>query len=446
VGSVKGTPGPALPRSGQVPGEESAVQAAAPGNPGRRQPPGLRGESPLQAAAPGNPGRRHPPGRSPAVLILFSDTGGGHRAAARALDEALRTVEPEIEIAWADPLIRQGSAIARRISSLYPTIIKRSPPTWGAIFHASNTAPSFAAIVAALRSQLVGVLQQQLRLADPDVVISVHPLLNHVTAAVLQRESRARGLMTVVTDLIDVHRGWLCRRADLIVVPTQQAYRAALRRRMLSERLRLFGLPVDLRFRPPMPGEPAVVRRRLGLDAQRSTVLVAGGGEGSGSLWDQVLALALEPHPWQVIAVCGRNDRLRDRLLGVQFQTPTLVLGFVQDMPELLRACDLVVGKAGPGAIAEALATGVPLVLTSYLPGQERSNVSYVVESGVGRYTPSPDRLLRAVDELLAGSDSGYPAMAARALELAHPGAALHIASACLALAAGYRATSHASR
>src|SRR5206468_12522505 len=126
------------------------------------------------------------------------------------------------------------------------------------------------------------------------------------------------------------------------------------------------------------------------------TVLVAGGGEGSGGLLDQVRALSERPQPWQVIAVCGRNERLRRRLLGLRFETPTLVLGFVDDMPDLLRASVLAVGKAVPGAISDALATGVPLVLTSYLPGQERGNVRYVTEAGVGRYAPRPDALLGA--------------------------------------------------
>ncbi|HKA12906.1 MAG TPA: glycosyltransferase, partial [Candidatus Dormibacteraeota bacterium] len=270
-------------------------------------------------------------------------------------------MEPAADVVWFDPLIGQGTAVARRITSLYPTIIKRSPPTWGAIFHASNTAPSFAALRAALRNQLGGVLSEQLRLADPDVVLSVHPLLNHVTAAVLRHDSRRRALMTVVTDLIDVHRGWTCRGADLIVVPTEPARQVALRWGVRPDRLRLLGLPIDVRFRPPLPGERAAARRRLGLDADRATVLVAGGAEGTGGLGDQLLALSLEPHPWQVIAVCGRNERLRRWLLGVRLQTPTVVLGFVEDMPDLMRAADLAVGKAGPGAIAEALATGVPL-------------------------------------------------------------------------------------
>ncbi len=122
------------------------------------------------------------------------------------------------------------------------------------------------------------------------------------------------------------------------------------------------------------------------------------------------------------------------------------MLGFVDDMPDLLRAADLAAGKAGPGAIAEALASGVPLVLTSYLPGQERSNVRYVVESGAGRYAPRPDRLLAAVTELLRDDLDAWRRMRARAAGLTMPGAAQAAASACLELAASYRAASHASR
>lgn len=277
------------------------------------------------------------------------------------------------------------------------------------------------------------------------MVLSVHPLLNHVTAGVIQHGGRSRALMTVVTDLIAVHRGWTCRRADLVVVPTEQAFRAA-RRRVAPDRVQLLGLPVDLRFRPLRPGEQAAERRRLGLDADRPTVLISGGGEGSGSLFDQVLALSASPRPWQVIAVCGRNERLRSRLLRIHLSTHTLLLGFVDNMPELLRASDLAVGKAGPGMIVEALVTGIPLVLTSYLPGQEGGNVRFTVDEGVGRYAPSPRRLVAAVEELLGGDGALYRAMAARAAEMARPHAALDIASACLELAARYRANSQASR
>src|SRR4029077_9453193 len=131
-------------------------------------------------------------------------------------------------------------------------------------------------------------------------------------------------------------------RADLVVAPTEAARKVALRRRVPADRVKLLGLPVDLRFRPPAPGEKQALRRRFGLEENRFTVLVIGGAAGVGSLAAQVRELTVEPHPWQLVVVCGRNEKLRRRLLETEVATPTLILGFVDYMPELMRACDLV--------------------------------------------------------------------------------------------------------
>lgn len=389
----------------------------------------------------------YPTGGQDRILILFSDTGGGHRAAASALDRALRQLQPDVAITWCDPLIGQGRLIARRLSSLYPTITRRAPLAWDTIFYSSNTQPAFAAIRRALRPQLRPILERQIAATQPNVVLSVHPLCNHITVEVLRRGSCPRALMTVITDLIDIHRGWACRDADIVVVPTVEAEGAVLRAGVPGERVRFLGMPVDSEFRPARPGERAVLRRRLGLDEDRPTVLVTGGGEGAGGLLQQVRQLSCGPEPasWQVIVVCGRNERLRRTLLGWQFSTPTLVLGFVDNMPELMRASNVAVGKAGPGAIAEALAAGLPIVLTSHLPGQERGNVRFVLEWGIGCYTPQTEQLRAAVTEVL-GSVASYEPMLARARSVARPDAVMDIATTCLELAAGYRAASHASR
>src|SRR5439155_21053331 len=202
------------------------------------------------------------------------------------------------------------------------------------------------------------VILDLVRQHDPDLVVSVHPLLNHVTFQAIRRSGRSRGLMTVITDLVEFHRGWCFPRSDLVVVPTEAALNACRKQRVPNDRIKLLGLPVDLRFRPPAPGERDALRRRFGLAEDRFTVLVVGGAAGVGGLLDHVGELAWEKHDWQVITVCGRNEKLRRRMARLRFATPTLILGFVDNMPELMRACDLVITKAGPGAIVEALATG----------------------------------------------------------------------------------------
>jgi 1,2-diacylglycerol 3-beta-galactosyltransferase len=339
----------------------------------------------------------------------------------------------------------QGPAVVRRLASLYSPMIQRSRVAWGAVYHSSNTKPTFAAIRAVFGRGVRKALVELIQTHDPDVVLSVHPLLNHVSYQAIQKSGRPRALMTVITDLIDFHRGWTFSRADLVVAPTELARKVAIRRRVPPDRVKLLGLPVDLRFRPPAPGEKKALRRRFGLDESRFTVLVMGGAAGAGSLLKQVRVLAWAPNQWQVVAVCGRNDKLRRRLARLRYATPTLIFGFVDYMPELMRACDVTVTKAGPGAIAEALATGLPVIITGFLPGQESPNVDFVVESGFGKYAPREADLFDEIRVLAEGGPT-WQQMSRRAAELAHPYASADIARECLLLAARYRASAQASR
>lgn len=313
------------------------------------------------------------------------------------------------------------------------------------MYHTSNTRATFAAIRAVFGPGVRKVVTELLKQHDPDVILSVHPLLNHIAHQAIRRSGRPRALMTVITDLVDFHRGWTFSQADLVIAPTDLARKVALRRRVPHDRVKLLGLPVDLRFRPPAPREKQAMRRRFGIDEERFTILLIGGAAGVGDIGAQLRELALEPHPWQLVVVCGRNEKLRRRLADMNLATPTLILGFVDYMPELMRACDVVVTKAGPGAIAEALATGLPLVITGFLPGQETPNVDFVVESGFGAFAPKESDLFDEIRVLAEGGPT-WREMSRRAEEMAHPYASSDIARECLLLAARYRASSQASR
>lgn len=389
-----------------------------------------------------------PSERAASVLILFSDTGGGHRAAARALEQALLQIDPEVKVAKLDPLMGADSSpgLVRRLAGLYSPIIQRSPAVWGALYHGFNNRPVFAAVRGVFGGRIRGIIGDAIRAQDPDLVLSVHPLLNHVAWQAIRRGGRPRGLVTVITDLVEFHLGWMFPRSDLTVVPTEKARQECIAASLPEDRVLLLGLPVDLRFRPPAPGEKAALRRRFRLDQDRFTILVSGGGEGSGKLLTQVRALARRAGAWQLIVVCGRNEKLRRRLARVNFQSRALILGFVDNMPDLMRAADLVVSKAGPGAIGEALATEVPILLTSYLPGQETPNVTFVTESGLGLYTPKPEQLLEAVQELAEAQSGRWRSMSERAAEISRPYASLDIAHQCLLVAGRYRAAGQASR
>ncbi|HEY9287677.1 MAG TPA: glycosyltransferase [Candidatus Dormibacteraeota bacterium] len=176
------------------------------------------------------------------------------------------------------------------------------------------------------------------------------------------------------------------------------------------------------------------MRLRLKLRPHAATVLLAGGGDGTEPLRKYAAALARSPLDIQVLAVCGRNQRLaeqirRDNHAGVH------VFGFVDNMPELLLAADLLATRAGPGMIAEGLACGCPLLLTGYLPGQEEGNVKEVLTRGLGDFVPRPSELVGTVERWFSRPASERHADSEKARAAADPGAAFTIADALVRLA-----------
>ena len=124
----------------------------------------------------------------------------------------------------------------------------------------------------------------------------------------------------------------------------------------------------------------------------------------------------------------GRNATLQAELAAIHWEIPAHIYGFVDNMPELMHAADLLVTKAGPGTISEALIAGLPMILADFIPGQETGNVQFVEENGVGRYVPDAEAIADLVQEWCTPGQPTLATMASNAVRLARPRAALLIA------------------
>jgi 1,2-diacylglycerol 3-beta-galactosyltransferase len=180
----------------------------------------------------------------------------------------------------------------------------------------------------------------------------------------------------------------------------------------------------------------------LGLSPGAFVVLVCGGADGSGGIDRRAQALAGARADFEMAVICGRNQAALQQLAGLVDHTgrPVIVRGFVDNMADWMRASDLVATKAGPGTIAEALCCGLPMLLTSYLPGQERGNVEWLVDVGAGRYVPRVRQLVDAVAELSAPGSVTLAAMKAAVQREARPDATRRIAALIAGMAAGQTA------
>ena len=332
--------------------------------------------------------------KRPHILILFSDTGGGHRSAAEAIIEA-------IEMEFGDSVTTEMLDFFKGYAPLplnkmpdwYPDMVK-APALWGLSFRISDGRRRARAITSSMWPYVGRAARAIVKNHPADLIVTVHALATTVILKALG--SNRPPFVTVVTDMVSTHALWFDQRADLILVPTEKARLRALEYSMAPEKVRVVGQPVAARYCAPV-GDKFALREKLGWAKDKTTVLLVGGGEGMGPLGKTARVIATSGLDLALAIVTGRNQRLKDHLESLDWPVPAHIYGFSHDLPDFMRAADVLVTKAGPGTIAEALNAGLPIILYAKLPGQEDGNVSFVVDERLGVWAPSPDRVVEVL-------------------------------------------------
>lgn len=358
------------------------------------------------------------------ILFLFSDTGGGHRSAAEAIIEALKLEYGDhVSTEMVDIFREYAPPPLHKMPEFYPEMM-RVPELWRLGYRLSDGRQRTRLLQASVWPVVRRSIRSLVRQHPADLVVSVHPLAS--TPVLRALGSDRPPFITVVTDLATTHMFWYDRRVDLCIVPTPQAEQRALRAGLPRDKVRVVGLPVADRFCLP-PGDRRQMQTQLGWATDRPVVLLVGGGEGMGPLEPIAKALAAAHLPITLVVIAGRNATLKNRLERRVWPIPMFVYGFVREMPDFMRAADILLTKAGPGTISEALNASLPMVLYSRLPGQEDGNISYITEHGAGIWAPETEQVVAAVREWLRQPEKLEQARRA-CQALARPRAAREIA------------------
>ncbi|HEX6478041.1 MAG TPA: glycosyltransferase [Ktedonobacteraceae bacterium] len=398
------------------------------------------------------------------ILFLIADTGAGHRSAANAIRTAINLIAQKEQEDWhARQLASAGDATGqeelepltpqpptyrieivdvfkdyshfplREAVKLYGPTIRYNPKLFGRVFHMSNRTQRVRAVQQVATPLIHNGLLRLITSMQPDVIVSIHPMLNHVTIHALQDLGLHIPFITVVTDLISVHQAWIAPGADAYIVPTEHARDLYLQNGQDPERIHLLGMPIDPKFTFPLESKEEL-QRKLGLEPGKPVVLLVGGGEGSGGLRSAVNIISQAHLPVQLLIITGRNKRLYVNLQRSRssLHVPAKVFGFVHNMPEMMRAADVIVTKAGPGTICEALACDLPIILSGYVPGQEEGNVTYVVENNAGTLAYDSIELIDALRRLLKPGSELLCEQLVNAKRISRPRASFDIAQTIL--------------
>jgi 1,2-diacylglycerol 3-beta-galactosyltransferase len=382
------------------------------------------------------------------ILFLIADTGAGHRSAANAINNAIRLIAQQEQEAWLarhqrDTLVddaasgRDDALTAshehppstyrveivdvfeeysrfplREAIKLYGPAIRYNPKLYGEVFRRSNREGSVMTMSSLASPLILNGLLRLFTTIQPDVVVSIHPIINFVTMRALRQLGLHIPFITVVTDLVSLHFSWFAPGADEYIVPTEQAKQLYLKRKLDPKRVHMLGMPIDPKY--TLEVEPkAILRQKFNLQSDLPVVLLVGGGDGAGGLHAAVRAISQAHLPVQLLVVTGRNKKLYAQLqrTRARLHVPARILGFVNNMPELMHASDVIITKAGPGTICEALACDLPIILSGYVPGQEEGNIDYVVHNDVGVLAMDASTL---VDELRRLIKPGSPELRRR--------------------------------
>ncbi|MFN8533338.1 MAG: glycosyltransferase [Dehalococcoidia bacterium] len=334
------------------------------------------------------------------ILLMMSDTGGGHRAVSRALVEAFDAIDPAIDAPIIDLFgLGKRRQLVDRIAYSYGPLIRRAPWLYGLAYAVTDRRRLFEAVSSANDGVLVRRGRWLLRRYQPDVVVSVHALVTRPMLKALAAERQTAPVVVVVPDLVRFHRSWVTGGVRCYTAPTPEGAALLGRFGVSPEQIVLTGIPVGSAF--ARPADPVALRLALGLDPDRLTVLIVGGGEGSGNLPALVDTIDQAGLAIQLIVVTGRNARAKAAIDALPLFTQARVFGFATNMPDLIHASDIVVSKGGPQSIVECLAAGKPLLITQVLPGQEQGNEEYVERHAAGYLTRTPLQVAQALRKLV---------------------------------------------
>lgn len=338
------------------------------------------------------------------VELVYFNAGGGHRAAANALEQVLGAAGSTHEIRKTNVMeVLDPSGYYKRLTGMAPEDYYNKRLATGFTAGLAQELKLFQGLVRLGHAALAGVLEQHWLRTEPDVVVSLIPNLNRPLCASLAGVLPGVPFVTVMTDLADFPPDFwiLPDQPQHIVCGTQAALEQARTLGCDPQRVHAAsGMILRPDFYRSDPVDRDAERRALGLDPARPTGLVLFGGHGSRAM----LALAEELDDVQLVLLCGHNARLARRLRALPAgRAARAVVDFTPAVHRYMRLADFLIGKPGPGSISEAVHCGLPVVtvLNRWTMPQERFNPQWVVDQGLGVAGRSFTRLRREVSHLL---------------------------------------------
>ena len=319
------------------------------------------------------------------ILVLSASVGAGHMRAAQAVELALKQLAPDATVRNLDILTLTNAAFRRLYGTAYLDLVNKAPHLLGYVYDLLGQPRSATSKRDRLRLlvEKLNLLKLGELLTDEpwDIIVNTHFLPAEIIASLRKKRKLQTPQITVTTDF-ETHRLWVNQPCELYTTATGEGSAFLHSFGVPADATRVTGIPIHPVF--AQPKDPMECRKRQGLATDRPVILQSAGGFGVGPIEMLFEGLLATETPIQLVAVAGRNEAVREKLekIAVPSRHKVKVLGFTDQMDELMCAADMVVTKPGGLTTSEVLARGAAMVIVNPIPGQESRNSDYLLENG----------------------------------------------------------------
>ena len=344
------------------------------------------------------------------ILIFYASYGGGHLNAAKSINQCLLNNYNNLDIELIDCMKYVNKTIEKVTTAAYREMAKKVPWAWGRIYSDSQKGP--LAHISSRSNKIMAIkLLRLLREKKPDLIISTHPFGSQMCSYLKRKGKISSKIATIMTDFAP-HDQWLVGHdfTDYYFVAHDKMKQYLISKNVASSKIFVTGIPISNRF--SLPHDKQKILDTYGLNRNQKIILFFGGGEfGLGKtrtvgIFGSFVKLADD---FQIVAISGKNEKMKaafEEIVNKYNKFDTVkILGFTNEVPELMSISDLVVTKPGGLTTSESLASGLPMVVINPIPGQEEENAEFLESKGIAIWIKKSDDWDFVIKNLLSHPD-----------------------------------------
>jgi processive 1,2-diacylglycerol beta-glucosyltransferase len=368
------------------------------------------------------------------VLLLFISSHSGHRFASNAVEQGIKKIEPSAEVLNINAFSYTNPVLEKVVAKTYIGMLKSSPQFWNYLYDNPKVLKNTEKFRELIHKYNSGKLKTLLDKFQPDVVACTQAFPCGMVADYKKTYNLNLPLIAVITDYLP-HSYWLYDNIDFYITPPLRlSVDRLVKCGVPQERIRPFGIPIDPVFAETK--DSYELKKSLNLSPSVPTILIMGGSQGFGPLREVIDSLEKVEMDLQILVVTGINKRLAHSLQkrNTRRKKDLRILGYVNNVDELMEVSDIIITKPGGLTIAEALAKGLPMITVDSVMGQEANNAKFLIENDVC-INAQPGKPVGIIVSHLLRNPARLKQMSERARKFARPYAAIesaHLILSCI--------------